>query len=441
MQGLRGPGRGVVGGDGSEVGHRRAPSQAHPIDHGNGSRLVVGYCGPIESCLSPLEIATSIPTGSVKDPDPLPEVAGCLHPLQALEDAVRPALLRPPCVLSFSGGRDSSAVLAVATRLARQEGHPLPVPVTMRFRDAEDTNESEWQEMVIEHLQLRDWEKLDFSDELDSLGPISTAVLRRHGLLWPPNAYAHVVIIGKAAGGSVVTGLDGDSVFGSWRYSLLSQLRRAQMRPKRAHLRLAVAAGAPGALRRHLVRPAVLSEAAGITWLSSPARRHFIELRVADQASEPASWPRRLAWLTGRRYMRLAVSSLDRLGADADVRMFHPLIATAFLSSLGNWGGGTGPGDRTRAMTQLFGGLLPSAVVARRTKAVFDGAYWRSGTASFVRQWRGAGVDAELVDTEQLQRIWKDGKPTYRTTLLAQQAWLATTRPAGDAGSIGGAGI
>ena len=53
-----------------------------------------------------------------------PEAPGIAHvelrgttPLSALEEAILPALEREPCLVSFSGGRDSSAVLAVATRV------------------------------------------------------------------------------------------------------------------------------------------------------------------------------------------------------------------------------------------------------------------------------------------------------------------------------------
>src|SRR5262245_66597824 len=66
------------------------------------------------------------------------------NPLAALEKAVLPALRRPPCLVSFSGGRDSSAVLAAATRAAGREGLPPPIPITLRVRNAPMAEESEW---------------------------------------------------------------------------------------------------------------------------------------------------------------------------------------------------------------------------------------------------------------------------------------------------------
>ncbi|MGH3092626.1 MAG: hypothetical protein ACRDOG_09935, partial [Gaiellaceae bacterium] len=71
--------------------------------------------------LSPLEIAAGVVFGSERRRS-LPRTRR--SPRHSLEDAVRPALLRPPCAVSFSGGRDSSLVLAVAAHVARSDGLP-----------------------------------------------------------------------------------------------------------------------------------------------------------------------------------------------------------------------------------------------------------------------------------------------------------------------------
>ena len=120
--------------------------------------------------------------------------------------------------MSFSGGRDSSAVLAVAAHVARREGLPLPVPITHRFPSASDTQETEWQEQVIRHLGLDDWVRIDAAGDLDCVGPVAIETLRRHGLLWPCNAYFHAPIFEAAAGGAVLTGVGGDEAFSpsSW---------------------------------------------------------------------------------------------------------------------------------------------------------------------------------------------------------------------------------
>ena len=78
-----------------------------------------------------------------------------MEPSAALERAVLPALLRPPCVVSFSGGRDSSLVLAAAVAVARSEGLAAPIPITVRFPASAESDEQEWQERVVRSARGR----------------------------------------------------------------------------------------------------------------------------------------------------------------------------------------------------------------------------------------------------------------------------------------------
>ena len=118
----------------------------------------------------PLDVATGVALGAERRPPELPAPAAPTV-LAALERAVLPALRRPPCLVSFSGGRDSSAVLAVAAYAAARHGLPAPIPATNRFPGAAEADESAWQERVIAHLGLSDWLRLDLGDELDVVGP------------------------------------------------------------------------------------------------------------------------------------------------------------------------------------------------------------------------------------------------------------------------------
>src|SRR5687768_13796753 len=80
-----------------------------------------------------LETACGVVYGIDANADRLPEESRFRTAREALEQAVLVGLMRPPCVVSFSGGRDSSAVLAIAAHVARREGLPLPIPVSLRF--------------------------------------------------------------------------------------------------------------------------------------------------------------------------------------------------------------------------------------------------------------------------------------------------------------------
>src|SRR4051794_15301588 len=220
-------------------------------------------------------------------------------PRGALAAELTEALASSPCVVSFSGGRDSSAVLAAAVEVARREGLPEPVPVTLRFPGVASTEESRWQELVVAHLRVGDWERIEIRDELDLLGPVARSALTTHGLLWPPNAYVHVPIIDRARGGCVLTGLDGDGLFGDWRWARAQAFLHARVRPERRDaLRVALAL-APPLARRRWMRPPVLNV---VPWLRPEARAELARLARADAAREPRRWDRRIAYYKQRRY-------------------------------------------------------------------------------------------------------------------------------------------
>ena len=127
---------------------------------------------------------------------------------------MRDALLRPPCGVAFSGGRDSSAVLAVATHVARRDGLPEPVPITKVYSGVADADEAVWQEMVVRHLGLQEWHRIDIHDELDLVGPIARQHLVEHGVMWPPPLATDAPLLEPVQGGSLIDGEGGDEVFG-----------------------------------------------------------------------------------------------------------------------------------------------------------------------------------------------------------------------------------
>ena len=45
------------------------------------------------------------------------------------------------------------------------------MPVTHRFPRVPESDEGEWQELVIGRLGLDDWERLEWDDEMDLIGP------------------------------------------------------------------------------------------------------------------------------------------------------------------------------------------------------------------------------------------------------------------------------
>lgn len=351
-------------------------------------------------------------------------------PIAALEAAMVPALSRPPCLLAFSGGRDSSALIAVAVRLARREGLPPPIPATLRVRDAPRTQEAEWQELTARHAGVEDWVRIELTDELDFVGVAAQKLLRRHGLLWPANLHFFVPLLEEAAGGSLITGVGGDILLASGLSDLMGHSRArgaARYALRRVYRAL------PTAARRPYVARRVGSERA---WLRPDAAqaltRELLRLRP-----EPVALDARLDYHYRQRPQVLTRHGLDLIAADEAAQIVHPFVDPGFLASFGRFLGTGGVGGRTHVMRALFGALLPEPVITRPTKASFAEAFCGTHSRELVRKWDGSGVDQALVDVERLRDFWGDGTDMYRlgrTALLLQAAWLG--RIAATAGNV-----
>jgi asparagine synthase (glutamine-hydrolysing) len=114
--------------------------------------------------------------------------------------------------------------------------------------------------------------------------------------------------------------------------------------------------------------------------------------------------------------------SFATLGEAFDVRVLHPLLEPLVLAGLSNTGGRRGWPDRTSALRQLVGDLLPEAVVARRSKAAFTEALVGERMRTFARQWSGDGV--ALVDPEALRHEWLSPSPVFQSMTALHAAWI-----------------
>jgi asparagine synthase (glutamine-hydrolysing) len=123
--------------------------------------------------------------------------------------------------------------------------------------------------------------------------------------------------------------------------------------------------------------------------------------------------------------------SLGLLANDANALLIHPLLAPRFLAAIAHVGGRRGLGVRTALMRALFAELLPEEVIARSSKARFDGAFWRADSRGFAEAWSGEGVDHDLVDPALLREEWLSPSPDARSVMLLQSAWLGLQQPGG----------
>jgi asparagine synthase (glutamine-hydrolysing) len=374
--------------------------------------------------MSPTEIVCGYVFGTVEER--LAAVTGPADPRQVLERVVREALLRPPCGVAFSGGRDSSAVLAVATHVARRDGLPDPVPVTKIYSGVTDADESSWQEKVVVHLGLQDWHKVVIHDELDYIGPLARHHLVEHGVLWPPPLATDVPVLEPVSGGSLIDGEGGDEVLGDaiHRIAPLARLLRHPRPLRWRRVKPALASMGPARLRRQRTRSFWNADAT--PWLRPAGRDVLVSALDEADRPQPRSFATSVRLVPRQRHHVLLARNRRYQARRWDVDISSPLVHPDVVEALAAQGGFLGPGDRTASLRALVPDLLPDEVLARTNKAVFTNCYMARYTQEFAAEWDGTGVDPDFVDAEALREHWIGDQRHVLTAALLQQAWLAS---------------
>jgi len=368
--------------------------------------------------MDPLEIAGGWVNGY--DPVPMPD-GPHESPLRVLERLLIPHLQRSPCLVAFSGGRDSSVLLAAAVSLARREGLPTPVPLTLSYPDAADADETAWQRVVLDHLGITDRIVLTVHDEHDPLGPIGAPVLARHGLVWPPNFVPTVRMMGMAVGGVLLTGEGGDEAFGLKRITPLTKVLKSRGRASARVYADVPGALAPAAARRR----AALRDRYRRPWLRQEVEETLARRDAADAAAFALHAGHNTWQFATRRCARIGYETVRVLGAEMDVAYVQAFAEPTLVASVAAAGGFLGWTGRAATMRALFGDLLPREVLERRSKALFANAVFTRHTREFARGWNGTGVDTDLVDAVALRENWLSETPHAPSMSLLQQAWLA----------------
>lgn len=370
------------------------------------------------------EIALGQPVGTVVPPRPVRVDA---DPARALRAALRAAVVRSPCVVAFSGGRDSSLLLALAAELAAREGVDPPVALTFRYPGDPAADESSWQELVVGHLRERglriDWLRHDVTTELDNIGPLVAPVLRAHGSPTYPAGLGNTILLARyARGGVLVTGNGGDEVLGGHRMAILrAVLRRRGRGLTRGDWRLVAACAAPAVARGALVH----REAGRAGWLRPALRRAAFAEAVRGPAARPLRWDRSVWTALTPRAVAVGTATRARVAAASGAALVEPLSDPGFVASYAAFGGRFGGLTRTAGTRLLAGGLLPEPVITRRDKASFNSSRFGPVSREFAHAWDGAGVDDRLVDPVALRAAWLADVPPPATAMLLQQAWLA----------------
>jgi len=329
-------------------------------------------------------------------------------------------------VIGFSGGRDSSGLLALAVHLARGHGLGLPVAATNVFPTDTGSSESEWQEMVIRHIGAPDWERLEFSDEMDLIGPISQPALRRWGPCFPFNAHFGLPTFSLARHGCYLTGIGGDEIFQLSERNHLGALLSGQEPPRRRHLRTAALGLLPPGVRGHCYQ----RDMPDLPWLKPGAGNEFKRRMAQDHARQPIWNAPDLLDDFWRSRGRLALTAtLATYAASCDTELVHPFEDQRFLKAVAHARPRTGWLRREDAMQDLFGGLLPDPLIFRRSKARFSQPFFSASSRDFVATWSGQGVDHTLVDADRLMDTWRQPVVDARSYSLLQAAWCTSVTP------------
>lgn len=350
-------------------------------------------------------------------------------PRAALEQAVLAGLRRPPCLVSFSGGVDSSVVLALAVTVARCEGLAPPIPITNRFPSVEAADEADWQERVVAHLGVADWLRLEWEDELDILGPVASKVMSCHGILTPFNTHFHYPLLERAAGGSLLSGIGGDELFESVSRATAARVLLERHKPRMRELRSVAFALAPRPIRARIKARTGLGRFERYAWIAPAARRDLARAHADWESRDPLRVDRALReWWWRSRIVQCNLAGKRVLAADFDVAIHHPFLDPGVLVECARAGGasGLGRGSRARGFGVLAGDLLPREVLERRSKASFNGAFWNRHARAFIERWDGTGLDPEDVDVDALRSEWSTPAPDAHSFALLQRAWLSS---------------
>jgi asparagine synthase (glutamine-hydrolysing) len=340
---------------------------------------------------------------------------------QGAEHLLRDVLERGPVVVSFSGGRDSSAVLALAAHVARRDGLPLPAALTVRYPGVPEADESSWQEVVIRHLGIEDWQVVDGTEAHGALGTAAQQVLRRAGApLFPATSAALGARASWARGGTLVTGEHGDWVLGYKRMTVARSLWRRRGRGGRALWREAAVSLAPAPVRARVAAQRLVP----LPWLRSASARRRSAASAREQVQVPLRWDREVVSLLDRRFLQIGSQTQHVVAQAYGARLLDLFSQPALVEAYAREGGAWGFASRTAGMRHLVGDLLPAAVVERTTKAYFTRAHATAALDDIVRHWDGTGVDADLVDPERLRREWSSDAPHPLSLGLLQQVWL-----------------
>ncbi|MGD9793299.1 MAG: asparagine synthase-related protein [Acidimicrobiia bacterium] len=325
----------------------------------------------------------------------------------------------------FSGGVDSSLLLALATKVARERGLAEPTAITYRYDAPGSAIDVHYQECAIAHIRATNWAVLE-RGTAELIGPDAAAAIATVGVLQPAPSHVHLAAfdLARQAGPSpvVMTGEGGDETFAAQNCTIPRSLAAYTLRHSRQPRQVLARYRAASRWVFDSGRPPSVTK--WFPWLT-PEGMSEVKRRRLFPARPPAF--RRLTAVDRRQRRGYAVDGIAQMSRLADsrgVELVHPLLEDEFVTALTRQLPVRWFTSRSTLIGHLWPGLLPAEVLYRTSKGEFTDAYFGSACREFAARWTGDSLASPYIDNERLRASWLGDQP-WPSAHLLQVAWAS----------------
>ncbi len=394
-----------------------SPISSLPILVADDDTIRWNYPLSIEPSMEPTVLRPVVPS-----PTERREVAHSGSLFDVLVGFIAKELDDRPVYVEFSGGCDSSVIIAAAQAACRAANHDDPIPLTYRYPLQPETDESDYQDAVLTHLGLGVGHRISITSEFDLLGPVAQRCMERHGLAWPAAGMVRTGVWEQLEPGTLLSGEGGDDALGPRRIAGLARAMRElkRRRPRAVAGNLVRTIGPRGQRMRRF------DFKAG-EWLSAAEGKRFVALAAADPVGEPLSNGEFATWFTNRPAVRLANHQLIAMAASANQRFVAPFMDPAFVCAVDDLSPRWQLLDRRAVLRMHFADHLPKQLIDRTDKRFMSGVFFNEHAREFARHWDGR-IFVSGIDSEALRSHWTTAERDAVSALsfmLLQAAWMA----------------
>jgi asparagine synthetase B (glutamine-hydrolysing) len=326
-----------------------------------------------------------------------------------------------PCYVEFSGGCDSSLVLAAAVRACRRIDHDPPIPITYRYPLLPVTHENDYQDAMLSYLNMSAT-VFEITNEFDLLGPAAQRGLREFGVVWLAPFVASGDVYRSLEPGLFLSGEGGDEVLGPRRIAGMYRAAEAFRRGKFS----SVAGNVMATFGPRPIRTRRINRGAAVSpWIAESERVRFAQQvrRVFNPPLLPGSFA---DYYLQMPTVLLARSQLEAIAAWTGHTFSAPLMDPEFVHAVGDLTPAAQLRNRYRVLRYHFSEQLPPIILNRLSKSYMQSVAINDHAREFARHWDGQIGDS-VVDADLLRAHWlqeDQDNVSASTYLLLQSAWL-----------------